>query len=361
MKMDRIPILNVYYLLCYAWDHVQEQNRARLDSLEIASTTQDLFGKVLSSGVNQLIRRGVDQAYVERREEVPGIRGKLATSETAKRMMRPRARTICDFEDLSVDILPNQILCESLHALLRVGVSTRQIRNEVHRAAARLECVSPIRIERSMFGQVQVGGNRRLYRFLLSVCRLLHDCVIVNKNTGITEFLDFRRDEATMWKLYEEFVTQFYRREQRTFEVSPHQRVNWSDASAEDSINRKRIPKMEADVILESTERRIILDTKFYSNTLARRSGDSPGKLHSGNLYQLLTYLRNRQAGRPKGPKHEGILLYPQVNEPLWADVRLEGFRIQARTIDLGQEWQAIHDEMLEAIGLSDANKIQLS
>ena len=35
---------------------------------------------------------------------------------------------------------------------------------------------------------------------------------------------------------------------------------------------------MEADVILESPERRIILDTKFYRDTLFRRSHGGWGK-----------------------------------------------------------------------------------
>ena len=109
---------------------------------------------------------------------------------------------------------------------------------------------------------------------------------------------------------------------------------------------------MEADVILESPERRIILDTKFYQDALARRRGSGTGKLHSDNLYQLLAYLRNSQATRPDGAPHDGILLYPQVGEePLRAEVRLEGFRIQARTVNLDQDWRLVHEEMLGTIG----------
>ena len=107
---------------------------------------------------------------------------------------------------------------------------------------------------------------------------------------------------------------------------------------------------MEADVILESPLRRIILDTKYYSNPVSGRGGSQIGKLHSPNLYQLLAYWRNREATQPQGPKHEGILLYPQVDEPLRVDIRLEGFRIQARTVNLNQDWQGIHSEMLDTI-----------
>ena len=361
--MDRIPILNVYYLLCYAWRHVQERDTRRLASLADLSTVQDLLGKVLATGVNHLVRRGIDRGYVERREDLAGIRGKLAVSETAKRALRSRARAACDFEELSVDILPNRILRTSLGSLLSPRIPLdRSIRSEVRSAYRRLDGVSRVRLKRNTFGQVQLGGQRRVYHHLLSVCRLLHHSAMVDEKTGHTAFRDFRRDKATMWRLFEDFVTGFYEREQRAYVVNPggRRRIDWTGTDATDAANRPRIPVMEADVILESPERRIILDTKFYRDALARGRGSGTGsgvgsgtgKLHSDNLYQLLAYLRNRQANRPADARHEGILLYPQVgDEPLRAEVWLEGFRIQARTVDLGQDWRRIHEEMLGVVG----------
>jgi len=53
---------------------------------------------------------------------------------------------------------------------------------------------------------------------------------------------------------------------------------------------------MEADIILESPERRIILDTKFYLDAFARgrdsATGTGTGKLHSGNRVRCYAYLR---------------------------------------------------------------------
>ena len=355
MTLKNIPILNVYYLLCYAWGRVQERDTARLATLEGLSTVQDLLGKVLASGVNHLFRRGIDRGYVERREDLAGVRGKLAVSETAKRALRARGRAACDFEELSVDILPNRILRMSLHGLLGRSVTLDgDVRGDVRSAYRRLDGVSRTRLKRNTFGQIQLGGNRRLYQFLLSVCRLLYESSVVRENTGCTTFPDFRRDEATMWALFEEFVTGFYRREQSVFRVNPGgRRVEWAGKGWATDEDRSRIPVMDADVILESRERRIVMDTKYYRDALARGRGPGTGKLHSGNLYQLLAYLRNRQATRPDGPKQEGILLYPQVDEPLSVDIRLEGFRIQAQTVDLNQDWRGIHAEMLATIGLS--------
>ena len=354
--MKDIPILNVYYLLCYAWGRVQERDTKRLATLGALSTVQDLLGKVLAGGVNHLFRRGIDRGYVERREDLAGIRGKLAVSETAKRALRARGRVACDFEELSVDILPNRILRTSLHGLLGRRITLhRDVRAEVRSAYRRLDGVPRTRLNRNTFGQVQLGGNRRLYQFLLSVCRLLYESSMVDENTGRTAFRDFRRNEATMWALFEEFVTEFYEREQRVYEVNPgrRRRIDWADKGAETEADLARIPVMIADVILESPERRIILDTKYYRDALARGRGSGTGKLHSDNLYQLLAYLRNRQATSSGRSTHEGILLYPEVGEPLRADIRLEGFRIQARTVNLDRDWRHIHKEMLETIGLS--------
>lgn len=357
--MKEIPIANVYYLLCYAWSWVQERDRAKLREIEAMSSSHDLLGKILAGGVNHLVRRGIGRGYLERREELAGIRGKLAIGETAKRALRARGKAACDYEDLSMDILPNRILRTSLARLIKLGKRNNDgsgeglnaaVHTDVVLAWRRLAGVTRLpRLDRRTFGLVQLDRNRGLYRFLLSVCRLLNDHLFVDESSGTAYFRDFRRNDARMWALFEEFVTGFYHREQSTFQVNRGgRRIGWWEAGAAADEDLARIPVMEADLLLDGSERRIIMDTKYYAEALGGRYGG--GKLRSGNLYQLLAYLRNRQATRPMGPRHEGILLYPEVDAPLAADVRLEGFRIQARTVDLAQDWRAIHDAMLRII-----------
>ena len=91
--MDRkIPIANIYYLLCYAWSHVEERDVVRLEELDGLERVHDLLGKVLAEGVFRLIRRGIDRGYREVREDLAGIRGKIAMGETAKRSLPPAGR-----------------------------------------------------------------------------------------------------------------------------------------------------------------------------------------------------------------------------------------------------------------------------
>ena len=53
------------------------------------------------------------------------------------------------------------------------------------------------------------------------------------------------------------------------YRVNPGgRRVQWADPGWATDADRARIPVMNADVILESTERLIILDTKYYKEML---------------------------------------------------------------------------------------------
>ena len=340
-----IPILNVYYLLCYAFNHVQHQDTTRL-RFQPNHTVPDLLAKVLAGGVNHLLRRGLDRGYLERREDLAGIRGKLAVSETAKRALKARARAACDFEELSADILRNRILRASLRRLLGDGIDlSLDVRSEVRSAFRKMPSLSPLPLTRGAFTRVQLaGGNRKLYRFLLSVCQLIHGNLLVDERTGRAVFRDFRRDKATMWRLFEDFALGFYRREQREFRVRGQSPIRWNGREGTSDGNRALVPGMKADLVLESPHRRIIIDTKFYQTVLPG------GKLSSSNLYQLLAYLRNRQATRCHGPRHEGILLYAQPGQSVRADVRLEGFRVRARTVNLNRPWREIHQAMLAVL-----------
>jgi hypothetical protein len=105
-------------------------------------------------------------------------------------------------------------------------------------------------------------------------------------------------------------------------------RIQWSEPQGITESDSDKIPRMEADVLLDAPDRRIIVDAKFYQDPLLARGGGK--KLRSGNLYQLLAYLRNRERTALPGPRHDGILLYPVVEESIAGDVKLKGFRLQS-------------------------------
>lgn len=46
------------------------------------------------------------------------------------------------------------------------------------------------------------------------------------------------------------------------------------------------------------------------------------------------------------------MLLYPTVNQPLRLSYDLQGHRLLVATINLNQDWQQIHRDMLETINV---------
>lgn len=345
MNSRKIPIANIYYLLCYAWRHIEESDVVRLEELEGLERLHDLLGKVLSEGTFLLIKRGIDRGYRDVYENIAGIRGKVVVSDTVKQALRAKGQVACNFEEMSHDVLHNQILRSTLKSLMRLSELHSEVRATVRKSYTKLAGVTCVQLNRQHFQRVNLDRNRQHYRFLLSICRLIHEQLLVDQKSGDAKFSEI--SEKKMEKLYEDFIIEFYRREQNRFQVNRRGRtITWVDEGTSENF-RSKIPRMEADVILESPNRRIIMDAKFYQEALGGRIG---GKLHSENLYQLLAYLRNREATVVPGAKHEGILLYPTVDQPVAVDVCLEGFTIRARSINLGQDWHNIHNDMLALI-----------
>ena len=346
MSSKEIPIANLYYLLCYAWRHFEESDIVRMDDLEGMNKLCDLLGKVLTEGTFRLIRRGIDCGYRDFHENIQGVRGKINLGETVKQALRAKGQVACNFEEMSSDVLHNQILRSTLKSLMRASELNKDIKSAVRNAFDRLSGIKCIPLRRQHFQSITLDRNRRYYRFLLSVCKLIHEQLLVDEHSGDTQFTKI--SDTKMEKLYEDFVIEFYRSEQSCYRVNSSSRtIYWDDEGTSDTF-RSYIPRMEADVILESQDRRIIMDAKYYSQALSDYRGGK--KINAGNLYQLLAYLRNREATVPSGSKHEGFLLYPMVDEPIKVDVCLEGFLIRARSIDLNQDWQKIHSDMLDLI-----------
>ena len=162
--MKAIPILNVNYLLRYPpWGPVQQRGTTHIAMLEGLLSTHDLLDKVLATGVNQLIRLGIDRGFPERHEDLAVVRGRLTVGDTAKRELRARGRAACDFKELSADILSNRPMQTSLRRLLARQTSLQcEVRNEVWAAYRSFDGVSRVRLRKSTSWRLQPGGNRHL-------------------------------------------------------------------------------------------------------------------------------------------------------------------------------------------------------
>ncbi len=343
MSRSRIPIENIYYLLCYGWDQY-EQGRM-VDVSKLPSTDLvDLFAVVLTQGVERLAKRGLERTYTTHEEEMRGIRGRVDLMQTERRMLRKHGRAACRFDELTVNSLPNQIIKRTLKLLGRHPSIDTGNRTAVLRLARELQGIDDdTRITDNSFHRVQLGGNSKFYRFLLNVCQLIHGSWLIDEKSGVFRFREILEDEKRMARTFQSFVYNFLRIERLDLTVG-RERLRWR-ATSDSRASLDLLPVMETDVSIYVGGRHVILDTKFYSDTLGGRF--DAGKLRAERLYQLFSYLVNSdlKKGQP-----EGILLYPTVDVDLNANFSLHSFPIAVRTLNLAQSWQGIHSDLMNLI-----------
>lgn len=339
-----IPIHNIYYLLLYAWGHVQQDELARLDSMP---TTQlhDLLAHVLADHVGRLIARGLPRDYVPISEVVRGVRGKLDLAVTLKRNLLADARTFCFTDDFRHDVPRNRIVKATLRRLLRLQMLDGGVRERVRKLYLKLDGVAEVELRRGDFRVIQTHRHAGAYEFILRLCLLIFDSIILDATTGDAVFADFQEDKARMSALFESFVYNFYRLEQDNAKVSrPH--IRWHDAQGSEH-DLARLPIMRTDVVLQSAENCLVLDAKYYRRALREYRGRE--RIRSSHLYQLFAYLENLSA--PSSHiRYEGMLLYPVVELPFAYTYCLKGHRIAIRSINLAQSWRRIRGDMLELL-----------
>ena len=342
----KIPVRNIYYLLCYAWDHVREGETVDVGSEQFGGLV-DLFAKVLNEGVSRLVSRGLDRDYLVVQEDVRGLKGKLDFATTIKRNLLLNGKTHCAFDELSYDVPQNQILKATLRGLALIPALDPTLRRHTERLYRKLDAVSDVPLTTSLFRTVRVHRNNRFYSFLLHLCRIIHENLLVNQEEGTAEFDDFREDEHQMGLLFEQFVRSFCARE-TDYKVSAPT-IDWFGAEASET-DLRHLPRMQTDIVLRSPARTIILDTKFYKNPLDTRwEGE---RVNAGNLYQIFSYVTNWTARADTGePEPEGWLLYAAVDGGFDYRFELMGRPVRVCSVDLGQEWRGIEEELKGLVG----------
>jgi 5-methylcytosine-specific restriction enzyme subunit McrC len=207
--------------------------------------------------------------------------------------------------------------------------------------------VETIPLTKRTFGRVQLHSNNYFYDFLIKVCELIYDSFIPEKGSGRYRFHNFLENEKGMNDIFEKFVRNFYKIEQTEFRVSSDA-IRW-DIRAKDAVSQHYVPGMQTDIVLTSANRKIVIDTKFYSKTLQEQHNKKT--IHSGNLYQMFAYLKNLEAcGGELNERCEGILLYPTIDDDYDLEYDLQGHDFSVKTVNLNSDWSEISSRLLDIL-----------
>lgn len=332
-----IPLENLYYLLCYAWNKLEERDWAKVDAHDTTSLL-DLLGRVLTKGTTYLLKQGIQQDYKAVRAEIVGVKGKMMYGATFRKVRSPEC-TVCEYDEFDPDVLVNRVIRSTLQNLTKASNLDPEVQKAAHLLGKRMSNIAQVKLTEKVFDQLRQQKQLGISSFLIKVCELLYHNLLPSETAGTYYFRDFFRDPPQMAALFEAFVRNFYRRE------LPHAKVirediYWRVNATEQAM--RLLPKMQTDISIEINGRKILIDTKFYAETL-QRYYDAP-KLHSTHLYQLFAYLKNHPSAQ------EGILLYPVVERELSEEYWQDDKKMRVETLNLAQPWYKIEEYLKEIV-----------
>ncbi|MSS20215.1 5-methylcytosine-specific restriction endonuclease system specificity protein McrC [Eubacteriaceae bacterium RF-744-FAT-4] len=337
-----IPIKNVYYMLAYVFQALNAQGYREV-AAESFDNAAELCSAILTKGVSLQLKRGLDREYIERNGAFSAVRGKINMSESIRARSLLNKQMICTFDDFSENTEMNRIIKTTMALLLRSDLSKK-------RKKALKKCLV-------YFGNVDVLDPRRInwrlqfnrhngtYRMLIAICHLIIEGLIQTTTSGRVKLMDFF-DEKHMYHLYEKFILAYYKKAFPALHANASQ-IPWQLDDDENAM----LPTMQSDIMLSHHGKILIIDAKYYERTTQQHFDKRT--VHSQNLYQIFTYVKNKEAALTN-QKHEvsGMLLYAKTDEAIQPDhiYHMSGNQISVRTLDLNQDFSMIRKQLNDIV-----------
>lgn len=322
-----ISIQNIYYMLSYAFQVLNEQGYKNI-ATEQFDNTAELCAAILTKGIVTQIKRGLGREYIANTEPLSSLRGKIDMAESIKTQSMLRRQLVCIYDDFSVNSYMNQIIKTTVELLLRSGISKSR-KKELRKLLVYFSDVNSIDLY-SINWNIQYNRNNQTYRMLISICYLIVKGLLQTNTDGTTRLMDFL-DEQRMCRLYEKFILEYYSRHFPQLSVRASQ-IPWA---LDDGLGTM-LPVMQSDIHLQKDNTVLIIDAKYYSHTTQVQYNKHT--LHSNNLYQIFTYVKNRHYEFGDAPHVvSGMLLYAKTEEEIQPDneYQMHGSKVSVKKLDL--------------------------
>lgn len=339
----RIPIKNIYFLLCYALEIVEECN-LRLSDPDDCDSQQELLARLIQKEVELQLKQGLYCTYQGRYENLPTVRGRIVMSSTIQTLCSCTHKIGCNFDELSINNIYNQIVKTTIYLLLNSDTVKKETKSALRKLIPKLSEVSLCNPKIIPWDTLRFDQSNRRYRVLLKLCRLvIQGLLIDDKKDG--EQLSSQLSEGVMHKVYEKFILNYYKYHYP--ELMPEaSQVHWN---LTDTTWSDYLPTMKTDAVLTGISK-LIIDAKYYKKAYQYNFGTP--KFYSNNMYQIYTYVKNESESSDRNVA--GMLLYARTqDEPILQEAfRLGGTWFYVRTLDLDLSTDDIRRQLDEIANL---------
>lgn len=333
-----IPIQNIFYMLSYAFQVLNEQGYKNI-ATEQFDNVGDLCAAILARGVSRQLKQGLGREYIEHTEQRSALRGRIEITESVKTQSILKRQMVCTYDEFSTNSYMNRIIKTTMELLIRSDIAKSR-KKELRKLMIFFADVDSLDLYLINWKQ-QYNRNNQIYRMLISICYLVIKGLLQTSSDGSVRLMDFI-DEQRMCRLYEKFILEYYKKEFPQIKASASQ-IPW----ILDDDEREMLPIMQSDVMLEYGNNVLIIDAKYYERNL--QSQYDSYSIHSGNLYQIFTYVKNKTAELNDPEKTvSGMLLYAKTDEMTQPNgtYKMTGNTISVGTLDLNCEFSEISAQL---------------
>lgn len=342
IKDNKILINNIYHMLSYAFQTLKQENYKAV-SIERFDEMYDLFAAILSKGISFQLKHGLYKEYINYQEDLAVISGKINISETLKKYSAHKKILSCNFDKFSENNLYNQILKTTVILLLRNTKVKLEYKDNLKKMMLFFSDVDLLNPTVIRWSSIQFQRNNQTYRMLIGICQLIIEGMLITTNAGDYRLASFI-DEQKMCRLYEKFILEYYYKHFPELTVTASQ-IPWY---ADDNT---MLPTMQSDIHLQKDNTVLIIDAKYYSHTMQFRYNKHI--IHSHNLYQIFTYVKNRDY-QFKDLEHtvSGMLLYAKTEDEIQPNnvYQMHGNQITVKTLDLNLPFVDIKKQLDEIV-----------
>lgn len=332
-----IFIKNIYYMLTYAFQVLRQKNYEDVASEEF-DEIQDLFAAILARGIAQQLKQGLHREYITKKEDLSIMRGKLNMQGTIRNQIQRKRLLSCEYNELSVDNIFNRILKTTALILMRDSSVKQKNKSALKKEMLFFSEVKDIDPTGIRWNLLQYQRNNKNYEMLMNICYFVLDGLLQTTVKGRYKMTVFSDDH--MHRLYEKFVLEYFKRHHTYLAEVRTAQVKWNLSPEAEQDMIQFLPVMQTDIFLRYQEKILIIDTKYYGQTMQRRYDKAA--LHSSNIYQIFTYVKNQDAVGTGNVS--GLLLYARTEEAVVPDCSfvMSGNRIGVKTLDLNKDFSLI-------------------
>lgn len=193
-------------------------------------------------------------------------------------------------------------------------------------------------LSRIRWSSLMYQRNNKNYEMLINICYFVLDGMLQTTDKGNYKMMTF--SDEHMHRLYEKFVLEYFKRHHSYLSEVRAAQVKWNLATDTEESMIRFLPAMQTDIFLRYKEKVLIIDTKYYGNSMQKQYDKVT--IHSGNMYQIFTYVKNQDV--ENNGRVSGMLLYAKTEEAITPDCSfvIGGNKISVKTVDLNKEFKLI-------------------